>query len=75
MNSINRLANHVNIELSRDGGTTWTALATNVLNSANTTGSFTWTVTGPATAQPRIRVSWIANGSVQDISNVNFRIQ
>jgi uncharacterized repeat protein (TIGR03803 family)/VCBS repeat-containing protein len=68
-------AESVNLEVSRDGGTTWTALATNVLNSANTTGSFIWNVTGPVTAEARVRVTWTANGSVQDISNVNFRIE
>ncbi len=68
-------AETVNLEVSRDGGTTWTTLATNVLNSTNTAGSFTWNVTGPATLEARVRVTWTANGSVQDISNVNFRIQ
>jgi uncharacterized repeat protein (TIGR03803 family) len=68
-------AESVNLEISRDGGATWTAIATNVLNSANAVGSFPWTVTGPATIEARIRVTWTVNGSVQDMSNVNFRIQ
>ncbi len=68
-------AERVNLEVSRDGGTNWTTLATNVAHTTNTSGSFVWTVTGPATTQARVRVTWTANGSVQDMSNVNFRIQ
>ena len=68
-------AETVNIEVTRDGGSTWTALATNVLNSTDTSGSFTWNATAPATSEARIRVTWVANASVQDISNVNFTIQ
>lgn len=68
-------AEAVNLETSRDGGSTWTALATNVLNSTDTGGSFAWNVTGPATQEARVRVTWTANGSVQDLSDVNFRIQ
>ena len=29
----------------------------------------------PATTTARIRVTWTADGSIQDPSNVNFRIQ
>lgn len=65
----------VNIDLSRDGGSTWTSLATNVLSSSETAGSFTWSVIGPATSQARIRVTWSAGAALQDISNVNFTIQ
>ena len=68
-------AESVRIELSTDGGATWTTVSPSVTNSANTSGSFSWTVTAPATSTARIRVTWIANGAVQDISNVNFRIQ
>ena len=63
------------VEISRDGGSTWTTLASSVTNSGNASGTFSWTVTGPATTTARIRVTWTANGSVQDVSNVNFRIQ
>ena len=65
----------VNVEISRDGGATWTTLASGVANSGNGSGTLSWTVTGPATATARIRVTWTADGSVQDMSNVNFRIQ
>jgi hypothetical protein len=65
----------VNIEVSRDGGNTWVTLASGVANSGNASGTFGWTVTGPATTTARIRVTWTANGGVQDVSNSNFRIQ
>jgi uncharacterized repeat protein (TIGR03803 family)/VCBS repeat-containing protein len=68
-------AESVNLDVSRDGGTTWTAIATDVLNATNGKGSFVWTVTGPASMEARIRVRWTVNGSVQDMSNVNFTIQ
>ncbi|MEQ1759804.1 MAG: hypothetical protein ABL986_15925 [Vicinamibacterales bacterium] len=63
------------VELSRDGGTTWAVLAASVANTSATTGSYKWTVTGPNTTMARIRVTWTADATVQDVSNVNFRIQ
>jgi Bacterial Ig domain/Divergent InlB B-repeat domain len=68
-------AEQVNIEVSRDGGNTWTTIASGVTNSADGSGVFSWTVSGPATTTARIRVTWTADGAVQDVSNVNFRIQ
>ena len=66
----------VTIELSRDGGATWTPLAAAVLNSGSASGSWSWNpVSGPATLAARIRVTWDRNGTVQDVGNVNFRIQ
>jgi uncharacterized repeat protein (TIGR03803 family) len=62
------------ISVSRDGGVTWTPLTT-VAPLLPTTGSYAWAVTGPATSSARIRVAWVANGAVQDVSDVNFRIQ
>jgi hypothetical protein len=67
-------AESVQLELSRDGGATWTVLTGSVANSANTTGTYSWTLTGPATTTARIRASWVRNGAVQDVSDVNFRI-
>jgi hypothetical protein len=61
---------NVIIEVSRDGGSTWSAIAT-VLATPST---YSWTVTGPATTQAKIRVSWAANPSNSDISDVNFKI-
>ena len=48
----------VSVALSRDGGTTWTSLASAVPAS----GSLAWTATGPATSAAIVRVT--ANGSV-----------
>ena len=59
-----------NLDLSRNGGITWTPIAAGISN----TGSFVWTVSGPATTVARVRVSWSANSAVKDISNVNFTI-
>ena len=64
----------VNIEVSRDGGATFSPITTFTTTSA-TSGSFSWVVTGPATTQARIRVTWTTNPGVTDMSNVNFQIQ
>lgn len=48
----------VTIDVSRDGGWSWTPIAVNVTNTANGSGSFSWTVTGPATTAAQIRVRW-----------------
>ena len=56
------------IDLSRDGGVTWPeTLADGTAND----GSFTWTVSGPATAQARVRVT---TGEGADTSNASFTI-
>ncbi len=56
------------IDLSRDGGATWTeTLASGTPND----GSHTWTVTGPATADATIRV---VTTQGQDASNAAFTI-
>ena len=39
-----------------------------------TNDSFSWTVSGPATAQARIRATWASNGLVADTSDVDFTI-
>ena len=64
------------IALSRNAGATWTTLAASVPNSGSTTGSYTWVVTGGATTQARIRVTWrpAVGPAVKDVSDVNFRI-
>lgn len=43
----------IDLELSRDGGTTWEGLAAGVPN----TGAFGWIVTGPLTSNARLRVT------------------
>jgi len=65
----------VEVALSRDNGATWAPLTSAVANTGNTTGTFSWVVTGPATTTGRVRVTWMRNGAVQDVSNVAFRIQ
>ena len=66
----------VRIELSRDGGLTYPELlAAAVPNTAATTGTFAWRVSGPATvgAQAKLRVSW-THGTTSDVSNVAFTV-
>jgi hypothetical protein len=45
-----------------------------VLNTADTSTTLSWVVTGPATNTAKIRVTWI-NGGLSDDSNVTFRIK
>jgi subtilisin family serine protease len=59
----------VRIELSRDGGTTYSVIASSVSNASATAGSYSWVVTGPRTKLARIRVTWTA-GAVSDESDV-----
>ena len=60
------------VDLSRDGGSTWTTLAGGVPN-ASPAGHYSWTVTGPSTTRARVRVQaeQVAAG---DISDVDFHI-
>jgi uncharacterized repeat protein (TIGR03803 family) len=62
----------VRLDVSRDGGQTWTEISSSVVNSGATVGSYNW-VTSGATTQARIRVS-TTDGSVSDMSDVNFTI-
>jgi hypothetical protein len=64
-----------NIDISRDGGSTWAALATNVAAASTTTGSYNWFVTLPKTNYARVRVTWTTVPAVTDMSNVNFIIK
>jgi hypothetical protein len=59
----------VSIELSRDGGATWT-----VLGLAANTGLYQWTVTNPTTSAARARVVWTRATSVFDASDASFTI-
>jgi hypothetical protein len=63
-------SNAVAVELSRDGGKTWSVLAAQAPN----TGSYPWSVVGPNTALARIRITWVGLPAVQDASRVNFII-
>jgi hypothetical protein len=63
----------VRLEVSRDNGSTWSQIAASVQNTSASGGSFAWVVTGPATANGRIRATWTANSSVTD-NSARFRI-
>lgn len=67
-------AEAVRIDVSADGGTTWTTVAANAPNTGNTTGTFNWFVEPPYTSAARVRVTWVANGAATSASPVNFRI-
>jgi hypothetical protein len=58
------------IELSRDGGTTWEALATDLPSSL---GTFRWVVTGPLTNRAVLSVTAL-NTPIADVSDVPFAI-
>jgi hypothetical protein len=61
---------NVRLWLSRDGGQNYTLIG----QTANT-GSFQWTVTGPASAQCRIAVQSVNDNTIVDVSNTLFTIQ
>lgn len=61
---------NVTIELSTNGGTTYSAIATNIAN----TGSYSWTVPSTPTTQGRIRVREAGFIDLAGISSSNFTI-
>ena len=64
------------IEFDRDNNGTYEELiAAAAPASSATKGSFAWTVTGPASATARVRVSWTGNTAVNDSSDVTFQIR
>jgi hypothetical protein len=67
---------NMQLEASPDGGATWSVIAgaSSVKNSGATAGTFAWLVTGPVTSAGRIRATWTSNTSVQDVSDVDFRV-
>jgi uncharacterized repeat protein (TIGR01451 family)/uncharacterized repeat protein (TIGR02543 family) len=58
------------IDISRDGGSSWSDIITNTAND----DSQSWTVAGPATTRARIRVRSASDGSIWDMSNDDFTI-
>jgi hypothetical protein len=66
---------YVKIELARDGVNYTETISESAPDTANTSGSFSWVVTGPAVTTARVRVTWVRNAAVTDVSNVNFRIK
>jgi ELWxxDGT repeat protein len=65
----------VRLEISRNGGSTWSVINASVANGSPSSGSYQWTVSGPSTIRARVRAIWTANTAVQDRSNTNFRIR
>jgi hypothetical protein len=63
-------AGDVSVEISRDGGTTWTTIFAGLVND----GAHKWTVTGPVTSRARLRVCSVAAPSVCDRSDTAFVI-
>jgi hypothetical protein len=64
------VSGNLKIELSRNGGSTFETLFAETPND----GSQSWTVTGPATTQARVKISSVATPAVNDQSNANFTI-
>jgi hypothetical protein len=62
---------NVKIELSRDGGQTYTET---IAASTENDGSFAWTATSPKTTQAVIRISSLTDPSVSDRSFQPFKI-
>ena len=67
-------AESVEIDLSEDGGATWTPIAASAPNTASTSGTYNWLITQPVTTTARVRVIWLRNTTVQGASAVNFQI-
>jgi hypothetical protein len=65
------VSGNVRIEVSRDGGSTFET----VIGSTANTGSYSWTVTGPATSQAVIKITSVTNAAVSDTSNGTFIIR
>ena len=61
----------VNIELSRNGGTTWELLSG---AGAPNIGSFNWQVSGPVSGRCKFRVTSQSNGEFTDTSDDEFTI-
>ena len=68
--SCNVPAGNVMIELSRDGGATWTTLFADTPND----GAENWTSTAPASAACRVRVTSLADPGISDTSNADFSL-
>lgn len=60
----------VRIELSRNSGGSWSTLTSSTAND----GSYSWTPTGPASVDCRVRITSTSYPAVSDISNSDFRI-
>lgn len=63
-------AGNVNIDLSRNGGSSYESLYSNTPND----GTQDWTVAGTVTTQARIRIRSASNSAIRDSSDANFTI-
>jgi uncharacterized membrane protein len=61
------------IDISRDGGDAWDFLSV-VPNRVGGSQNFFWTVTGPTTANARLRVTAIADEEATDVNGADIRI-
>ena len=61
------------ISVSRDSGSSWAPVATYTTTAA-TTGTYSWTVDGPATARARVRVASVGGAGVTDDSDTDFSV-
>ncbi|MEN3048582.1 MAG: Ig-like domain-containing protein [Candidatus Caldarchaeales archaeon] len=68
--SSSQISGTVKIEISRDGGQTWTTIVRSTPND----GSHPWRVTGPLTSNALIRITSNQNPSVSDTSDSTFSI-
>ena len=66
----NAVTGNVAIQISRNGGISWT----NLLNSTPNDGNQPWVVSGPVTANALIRIMSVTVPTVRDASNAPFRI-
>jgi len=64
------VSGNVKIELSRDGGSSYSTLVASTSND----GTEPWVVTSPPTSQARIKVSSVDNPAINDVSDANFSI-
>jgi hypothetical protein len=67
---LDAIGQSVRIEISRNGGATWSTLAASAINS----GAFTWKVTKPVSSACRIRITNLSYPAATDTSDANFRI-
>jgi hypothetical protein len=64
------VASDVKIELSMNGGASWTTLVASTAND----GSESWTVPSTPSTQARVRVTSVASAGITDSSDANFTL-
>jgi M6 family metalloprotease-like protein len=69
--SSSNVSGNVSIEISRNGGGSWTSITSSTAND----GAHIWRVNKPATTSARIRVCTVAAPIICDVSDANFTIQ